>query len=78
MQDRRLALAIRLRVSRRFGTAVPGRSLAAAIELADRLPSPGGTRELARAPDSPPTGKTSELVKERLCFTPANFGVNDY
>jgi hypothetical protein len=32
--------------------------------------------DLARAPDAAPTGKTSEVVKERVCFTPSIFAVN--
>src|SRR5580698_11282347 len=32
--------------------------------------------DLARAPDAAPTGKTLEVVKERVCFTPSIFAVN--
>ncbi len=36
----------------------------------------GPQGDSARAPDSPPTGKTFETVKERGCFTPARNEVN--
>ena len=53
----------------RRGTAVPGLQQ---LPLPDSLmtsSSVDGLSELVRAPDSPPTGKTLETVKERVCFT---------
>ena len=41
---------------------------------ASLLPSAEG--DLAWPPDAAPTGKTSETVKEQLCFTPSIFWVN--
>jgi hypothetical protein len=40
-------------------------------------PSPCGLEcDFAWAPDAAPTGQTSEVVKERVCFTPSISGVN--
>src|SRR5439155_5734975 len=48
--------------------------LVAQSSYASLLPSAEG--DLAWPPDAAPTGKTSETVKEQLCFTPSIFWVN--
>jgi hypothetical protein len=58
----------RLSPSRR-GTAVPGLQQLPSLDSLMTSKSVDGLSELARAPDSPPTGKTLEHFKERVCCT---------
>jgi hypothetical protein len=58
----------RLSPSRR-GTAVPGLQQLPSLNSLMTSKSVDGLSELARAPDSPPTGKTLEHFKERVCCT---------
>jgi hypothetical protein len=51
----------------RRGTAVPGLQQLPSLDSLMTSKSVDGLSELARAPDSPPTGKTLEHFKERVC-----------